>query len=181
MKIKSKDIKAHIICFITFIIFGLVIGYVTGKTFSGNPIISCRNSLPTPKLPSKDFIPSINRDWFNDLPKFVKNIKMEEANYFVTEDKGVILDINLKGRQVGKALFPLGIKYKSGEVESWWWISQDLYNVIKIYKVTNGISYPGKIADLRIGQRVVLQEVVNLGFAPSDKRHSHAFIIKIIE
>lgn len=169
------------------IIVALLIFLVVGSFLSGVKVGKISDNrtgiavvMPTPRLVSDDYIPAINRNWFVNLPKFVKNIKMDEKYYLTIESKGVVTAIDLKGKYVGETLFPFGIKYKSGGIDDWWYISPILFNLREIYIEENGITKPGVIEDIKIGDQVMLQEMVNLDIAPFDPRHSKAWIAKII-
>jgi len=64
---------------------------------------------------------------------------MDENYYLLIESKGIVTDIDLKGKYFDKTLFPFGIKYKSGKIDDCWYISQTLFNLHKVYIQEKGI------------------------------------------
>jgi len=133
-------------------------------------------------LPESNMETAIHPEQLESLARIAINKKSNEKYYLYNESSGVITDLDLKGKTVGKTLFPFGIKYKSGEIDDWWYLSPTLASLIEVQIQENGgtITKKAKNEDLKVGDSVRLQEVVDLYYGSKEPQHSKAFIITIL-
>jgi len=166
-----------LVFFVLLTVIIIEIGYIIVTRLSKKQIISNTSTKPILK---EDFKSAIHPDRIKYLSSFVNNTKTKA--YLTIESKGVVTEIDLKGKQVESKLFPFGLKILSGEVDYWLLVSKTtLYNLLEVYVVDkNGIKKTD-ISEIKIGDNILTQQIIDLAYPTFDPRSAKSLIIKILK
>lgn len=127
-----------------------------------------------------DITPAVHPQ-FLDLLKQKKEIANGGANVLVVnEDRGTISEISTQGKEINGQFFPFGIKLKTPLVDDWIWYRERTVKKTSVYIDVDGNLKRATLKDLRLGDEIIIQEVMDVSYPPTDVQHLADHVIKVL-